>query len=99
MNKLIPIAFSVLLLASCGGAGKDTAAQKSASHGGTNMEQTAHGFSERESAITRIASLAAAGEIERLTAQMENALSAKTLSQNEIGEICLQLYAYAGFPR
>ena len=63
------------------------------------MEQTTHSFSERESAITRIASLAAAGKIERLTVQMENALSAKTLSQNEIGEICLQLYAYAGFPR
>ncbi len=56
-------------------------------------------FNLREVAITKIAALSARGELEKLSFAMENALKTKTLSQNEIGEICLQLYAYAGFPR
>lgn len=61
--------------------------------------ETTQTFGKREIAITKIASLAARGDLERLEKAVEEALSSKILSQNEIGEICLQLYAYAGFPR
>ena len=100
MKKLLLATLSVLLLASCGGADKNTKTQNELpSQGGTNMEHRTDGFSAREEAITKIAALSAVGEIGRLTEEMESALAARTLSRNEIGEICLQLYAYAGFPR
>ncbi|MDR1904106.1 MAG: carboxymuconolactone decarboxylase family protein [Treponema sp.] len=52
----------------------------------------------RQQSIVAIASLAAFGDIERLKAALGEGLDAG-LSVNEIKEVLIQLYAYAGFPR
>lgn len=52
----------------------------------------------RQSAIVRIAAQAARGDQEKLAVGLEKGLE-DGLSVNEIKEILVQLYAYAGFPR
>ncbi len=51
-----------------------------------------------QQAIIPIAALAAAGDIERLNVALNQGLSAG-LTVNEVKEVLVQLYAYAGFPR
>ncbi|EID84372.1 hypothetical protein MSI_21570 [Treponema sp. JC4] len=88
-----------IIFASCSASGKKSDTNNNISKGEHTMENTNTKFDVRESAITKIAGLGAAGNLEKLSLEMEEALVSKTLSQNEIGEICLQLYAYAGFPK
>jgi len=52
----------------------------------------------RQQAIVPISAFAAAGAIDQLKPALEQGLSAG-LSVNEIKEVLVQLYAYAGFPR
>lgn len=52
----------------------------------------------RQQAIVPISALAAAGDIGRLKPALEQGLAAG-LGVNEIKEVLVQLYAYAGFPR
>ena len=56
-------------------------------------------FSERQKAITELSALAGCGNVEKLEGAVERVLKAQILSENEIGELFLQVYAYAGFPR
>lgn len=53
---------------------------------------------ERQSAIVPIAAHAASGDIQRLRQELAEGLEAG-LTVNEIKEILIQSYAYAGFPR
>ena len=52
----------------------------------------------RPQAIVPISAFAAAGDIDNLKPALEQGLSVG-LSVNEVKEILVQLYAYAGFPR
>jgi 4-carboxymuconolactone decarboxylase len=53
---------------------------------------------DRQRAIVPIAAFAASGNISKLGAALEDALS-EGLSISEIKEVLVQVYAYAGFPR
>ncbi len=55
-------------------------------------------FSEKQRAIIPIAAFTANGDLDKLKLALNNGLDAG-LSINEIKEILVQLYAYAGFPR
>lgn len=55
-------------------------------------------LSARQQAIVPIAAFAASGDIGRLHAALQRGLDAD-LSVNELKEILVQVYAYAGFPR
>lgn len=55
-------------------------------------------LSPREAGIVSIAALAAKGDLESLAESIADGLD-DGLTVNEIGEVLLQLYAYAGFPR
>jgi 4-carboxymuconolactone decarboxylase len=52
----------------------------------------------KEQSIVKIASLTATGDSEKLSIALNEGLDAK-LTVNEIKEILVQMYAYAGFPR
>lgn len=52
----------------------------------------------REKSIATIAALTAAGDAEKLPAALNEGLDAK-LTVNEIKDVLVQMYAYAGFPR
>jgi 4-carboxymuconolactone decarboxylase len=56
------------------------------------------GLTSRQQAIVNIASLTAVGNLERLKPALTAALEAG-LTVNEIKEVLIHLYAYAGFPR
>lgn len=56
------------------------------------------GLTSQQQAIIPIAAFAASGNTEKLKSALEDGLSAG-LSVNEIREILIQIYAYAGFPR
>lgn len=56
------------------------------------------GLTIQQQAIIPIAAFAAKGDLEKLKSALEDGLSAG-LSVNEIKEVLIQLYAYAGFPR
>ena len=56
------------------------------------------GLTIQQQAIIPIAAFAANGDTEKLKSALEDGLSAG-LSVNEIKEVLIQLYAYAGFPR
>jgi len=62
-----------------------------------NME-THHSLDQRQQSIIPIASFAAGGDIVRLKTALNKGLD-EDLSVNEIKEILVHLYAYAGFPR
>jgi 4-carboxymuconolactone decarboxylase len=51
-----------------------------------------------EQSIVTISALTAVGDLEHLKTQLDNGLDAG-LTVNEIKEVLVQLYAYAGFPR
>ncbi len=55
-------------------------------------------LSERKQSIVALSALAARGELVPLRAEIDAALE-RGLTVNDIGEIFLQLYAYAGFPK
>lgn len=55
-------------------------------------------LTEREQGIVQIAAFAANGNLEKLKTAVDESLDAG-LTVNEAGEVFLQLYAYAGFPR
>ena len=55
-------------------------------------------LSQREQSIIQIAAFTAGGEIDRLKPALNEGLDAG-LTVNEIKEILVQMYAYAGFPR
>lgn len=52
----------------------------------------------RQQAIVPIAAFAAAGQMDELKTALNHGLDAE-LTENEIKEVLVQLYAYAGFPR
>lgn len=60
--------------------------------------QAAKTLTEKEKRIVTVAAFTAAGEMESLKAEFPKALDAG-LTVNEIREILIQMYAYAGFPR
>lgn len=67
----------------------------------TGMKQTpaaSHTLDARQQAIVPIAAFAAAGDIAKLNAALEQDLDAG-LTVSDAKEILVQLYAYAGFPR
>lgn len=55
-------------------------------------------FTPKETAIVAIAAIAAKGDLSQLSVSLTQGLEAG-LTVNEIKEILVQLYAYAGFPR
>lgn len=55
-------------------------------------------LTQREKDIAAIASLTAAGNTEKLAGVINNSLD-NGLSVNELKEVLVQMYAYAGFPR
>lgn len=64
----------------------------------TQTETHAESLSVQQQSIIHIAALAAAGDMVRLEAALNQGLDAG-LSVNEAKEVLVQLYAYAGFPR
>lgn len=65
----------------------------------TSITQTQSStLTARQQAIVPISAFAAAGDIDQLKPALEQGLAAG-LSVNEIKEVLVQLYAYAGFPR
>jgi 4-carboxymuconolactone decarboxylase len=77
----------------------------SASHATQNQEQTSmtstsrsDSLSATHQAIVPIAALAAAGDIAKLNAALNQGLNAG-LTISDAREVLVQLYAYAGFPR
>lgn len=56
------------------------------------------GLNPRQQSIVAISAFTANGDLERLQSALHNGLDA-ALTVNEIKEILVQLYAYAGFPR
>lgn len=63
-----------------------------------STQAAANTLTLRQQAIIPIAALAAAGDMERLNAALNQGLTAG-LTVNETKEVLVQLYAYAGFPR
>src|SRR5690554_4524894 len=55
-------------------------------------------LNEKQQAIVRISALTAKGELTRLEQALEVGMDAG-LSVNQIKEVIVHLYAYAGFPR
>jgi 4-carboxymuconolactone decarboxylase len=64
---------------------------------GNNMEKH-HALNQRQQSIVPIAAFTADGDIDRLKPALSKGLDAG-LTVNEIKEILVQMYAYAGFPR
>jgi 4-carboxymuconolactone decarboxylase len=64
----------------------------------TTQAGNAGGLDARQEAIVPIAAFAASGDLEKLKQALNEGLDAG-LTVNEIKEILVQLYAYAGFPR
>jgi len=56
------------------------------------------GLSDRQKSIVTIAAFTAKGDLEKLKAALNEGLGAG-LTVNEIKEVLVQMYAYAGFPR
>jgi alkylhydroperoxidase/carboxymuconolactone decarboxylase family protein YurZ len=65
---------------------------------GARPVNTTHALSAKQRAIIPIAAFTAAGDQERLKTALAEGLEAG-LTVNEIKEILVQMYAYAGFPR
>ncbi|RKR45236.1 carboxymuconolactone decarboxylase family protein [Paraburkholderia sp. BL17N1] len=64
----------------------------------TSLPNAAEALTARQQAIVPIAAFAAAADIEKLTAALNEGLDTG-LTISEVREILVQLYAYAGFPR
>ena len=87
---LLP-AFIMLILFSCATAGR---AEESAQ----STPSLNHSLSLQQQKIVSIAAFTANGDRENLIRSLNEGLDSG-LTVNEIGEVLLQLYAYAGFPR
>lgn len=86
MKKCIAILTAALLVAGA------AFAKSSAKRGGSMN------LSERKQSISAVAALSAKGDLAKLKSEVDVALDCG-LTVNDLGEIFLQLYAYAGFPR
>ncbi len=64
----------------------------------TTVQPSSDTLSAKQQAIVPIAAFAAAGDIPRLGAALDRGLDAG-LTVNDIKEVLVQVYAYAGFPR
>ena len=64
----------------------------------TNVQPASDTLSAKQQAIIPIAAFGAAGDIPRLSSALNQGLDAG-LTVNELKEVLVQLYAYAGFPR
>jgi len=64
----------------------------------TNTKAVSENINARQQAIVPIAANAVAGDIPKLGVALDNGLDAG-LTVNEVKEVLIQLYAYAGFPR
>jgi len=64
----------------------------------TNVQATSETLSTKQLAIIPLAAFGAVGDIPRFGAALNQGLGAG-LTVNDIKEILVQLYAYAGFPR
>lgn len=62
------------------------------------MENNAQALTQRQKSIVAIAALTARGDLENLKTALNEGLDAG-LTVNEIKEVLVQMYAYAGFPR
>lgn len=65
---------------------------------GANTMNETDILTPRQQSIARIAALTATGDMPKLNEALNNGLDAG-LSVNEIKEVLVQMYAYAGFPR
>ncbi|MGB3767040.1 MAG: carboxymuconolactone decarboxylase family protein, partial [Phormidesmis sp.] len=65
---------------------------------GTQIMNTTHALNAKQRGIIPIAALTATGEQEKLKTALAEGLEAG-LTVNEIKEVLVQMYAYAGFPR
>jgi 4-carboxymuconolactone decarboxylase len=65
---------------------------------GAGAEYQDHGLTARQQAMATIAAFTAGGDLPRLEKALHRGLDAG-LTVNEIKEILIQMYAYAGFPR
>ncbi len=66
-------------------------------HVAGDQEQTGE-FSERHAAVAMIGAFTASGDLPRLTTALNKALDAG-VTVNQVKEVLVQMYAYAGFPR
>ncbi|MBW9105064.1 carboxymuconolactone decarboxylase family protein [Paraburkholderia phenoliruptrix] len=64
----------------------------------TSFSNPIEALTDRQQAIVPIAAFAAAGDLDKLTAALNDGLDTG-LTISEVREILVQLYAYAGFPR
>ncbi|MBH9664552.1 carboxymuconolactone decarboxylase family protein [Burkholderia multivorans] len=64
----------------------------------TSFSNPVEALTDRQQAIVPIAAFAAAGDLDKLTAALNDGLDTG-LTISEVREILVQLYAYAGFPR
>lgn len=85
MLRKLAVLFNCLFCAALGGATTPALAETEA-------------LTARQRAIVPIAALTAIGDIDRLKPALEAGLDAG-LTVNEIKEVLVQMYAYAGFPR
>jgi alkylhydroperoxidase/carboxymuconolactone decarboxylase family protein YurZ len=67
-------------------------------NGETRTMSTTHALSAKQRSIIPIAAFTATGEQERLKPALAEGLEAG-LTVNEVKEVLIQMYAYAGFPR
>eukprot|EP01055_Gregarina_sp_Pseudo9_P001576 Gregarina_sp_Pseudo_9__1575@NODE_2058_length_1177_cov_22_134446_g1900_i0_p2_GENE_NODE_2058_length_1177_cov_22_134446_g1900_i0NODE_2058_length_1177_cov_22_134446_g1900_i0_p2_ORF_typecomplete_len204_score67_64CMD/PF02627_20/7_1e05CMD/PF02627_20/9_8e07_NODE_2058_length_1177_cov_22_134446_g1900_i05041115 len=56
-------------------------------------------LSPKLEAVAVVAALTAKGDLKRLNEAVNETLSAKSITVNEIREVLIQMYAYCGFPR
>ncbi|AWK51045.1 4-carboxymuconolactone decarboxylase [Clostridium beijerinckii] len=97
MKKIIVMILSISLLVSVSGfSGKATAAEvnKNSQAQATNNQS----LSIKQQSIVPIAAFTANGDLEKLKIALNEGLDSG-LTVNEIKEILVQMYAYAGFPR
>lgn len=74
------------------------AAAMSLSAAEVKVESVPKGLDARQRGVARIAALTAAGDLPRLEVSLQEGLDSG-LTVNEIKEVLIQMYAYAGFPR
>jgi len=85
-NKIAVMLASIFIVMFCIAAVSETQTMK------------AEGLNARQKGIVPIAAFTASGDIEKLNTALNEGLDAG-LTVNEIKEVLVQMYAYAGFPR
>ena len=97
LGRVMALALGVAL--ACGSAAAQTMpAKESPTMSPKSTAAAADTLSARQQAILPIAAFAAAGDIPRLDAALNQGLDAG-LAVSDVREVLVQLYAYAGFPR